>query len=90
MYKARQHLNKQALVNLYYSYVYSYLTYCLETWGCAVKTELHCLSLLQKEIIRVMSFSHYLHVHHTQPLFISLKILPLECMGLYIMSIVCS
>ena len=49
MYKARQHLNKQALVNLYYSYVYSYLTYLIETWGCASKTQLHCLFLLQQK-----------------------------------------
>ena len=30
MYKARQYLNKSSLVNLYYSYVYPYLTYCIE------------------------------------------------------------
>ena len=41
MYKAMQHLNKQALVNLYYSYVYPYLTYLIETWGCTCKTQLH-------------------------------------------------
>ena len=30
MYKTRQYLNKSSLVNLYYSYVYPYLTYCIE------------------------------------------------------------
>ena len=30
MYKAIQYLNKSSLVNLYYSYVYPYLTYCIE------------------------------------------------------------
>ena len=30
MYKARQYLNKSSLVNLYYSYVYPYLTYCIK------------------------------------------------------------
>ena len=32
MYKARQYLNKLLLVNLYYSYVYPYLTYCIKVW----------------------------------------------------------
>ena len=49
MYKARQYLNKSSLVNLYYSYVYPYLTYCVEVWGCAYPTHLQCLFLLQKK-----------------------------------------
>ena len=76
MYKARQYLNKSSLVNLYYSYVYPYLTYCIEVWGCAYPTHLQCLFLLQKKIIRIITFSHYLA--HTEPLFMSLEILPLE------------
>ena len=44
MYKARQYLNKSSLVNLYYSHVYPYLTYCIEVWGCAYPTHVcfHC------------------------------------------------
>ena len=42
---------------LYYAYIYPYMTYYIEVWGCA---QLNCLLLLQKKIIRVMSFSHYL------------------------------
>ena len=49
MYKARQYLNKSSLVNLYYSYVYPYLTYCIEVWGCAYPTHLQCLFLLPKK-----------------------------------------
>ena len=75
MYKAMQHLNKQALVNLYYSYVYPYLTYLIETWGCTCKTQLHwtLVGIYYKKIIRIISFSHYLD--HTEPLFMSLEIL---------------
>ena len=54
MYKARQYLNKSSLVNLYYSYVYPYLTYCIEVWGCAYPTHLQCLFLLQKK-----NYSYY-------------------------------
>ena len=76
MYKARQYLNKSSLVNLYYSYVYPYLTYCIEVWGCAYPTQvwgcaypthLQCLFLLQKKSFVSLHFhiilltqSHYL------------------------------
>ena len=35
MYKARKYLNKNSLKNLYHAYIYPYLTYCVEVWGCA-------------------------------------------------------
>ena len=37
MYKARQFLSKRALLDLYYVYIYPYLTYCIEVWSCALK-----------------------------------------------------
>ena len=49
MYKVRQYLDKSSLVNLYYSYVYPYLTYCTEVWGCAYPTHLQCLFLLPQK-----------------------------------------
>ena len=33
MYKARQYLNKKALLNIYYSYICPYFIYCIEVWG---------------------------------------------------------
>ena len=33
--KARKYLNKKSLVNLYHSFVFPYLTYCIEIWGIA-------------------------------------------------------
>ena len=75
MYKARRHLNKHSLRNLYYAYIYPYLTYCVEVWGCASKCQLSSLFLVQKKI-RIMTFSPYLA--HTDPLFKGLKILPVN------------
>ena len=49
MYRAKNFLNKSSLIGLYYSYIYSYFTYCLETWGCASKTQPNPLFLLQKK-----------------------------------------
>ena len=76
IYKARSVLSKTSLVSLYYSYVYPYLTYCNEAWGCAMQTHLHPLFLLQKKIIRLITFSTYLA--HTCPIFLNLQLLPLE------------
>ena len=76
MYKARQFLTKKALLVLYYAYIYLYMTCCIEVWGCASQTQLNCLLLLQKKIIRIMSFSYYLA--HTNPFFLSMEVLPLR------------
>ena len=46
MYKARQFLTKKALLMLYHAYIYPYMTYCIEVWGCASQTQLNCLFLL--------------------------------------------
>ena len=73
MYKARQFLTKKALLMLYHAYIFPYMTYCIEVWGCASQTQLNCLFLLQKKIIRIMNFSHYLA--HTNPLFLTMKVL---------------
>ena len=76
MYKARHFLPKKALLMLYHAYIYPYMTYCIEVWGCASQTQLNCLFLLQKKIIRIMNFSHYLA--HTNPLFLSMEVLHLR------------
>ena len=76
MYKARQYLSKCTLLNLYYAYIYPYMTYCIEIWGSATQTHLNCLFLQQKKIIRIMNFSHYLA--HTSPLFHSMEVLPFK------------
>ena len=81
MFKARQFLTKKALLMLYHAYIYPYMTYCIEVWGCTSQTQLNCLFLLQKKIIRIMSFSHYLA--HTNPLFLSMEVLPLMKIFLY-------
>ena len=41
--KARKYLNKKSLVNLYYSFVFPYLTYSIEIWGNASDIHLDAL-----------------------------------------------
>ena len=76
MYKARQYLTKKALSMLEHAYIYPYMTYCIEVLGCASHTQLNCLLLLQKKIIGIISFSHY--ITHTILIFLSMEVLPLR------------
>ena len=61
---------------LYYSYIYPYLIYCIEVWGISPHTHLKPLLLLQKKIVRIMTFSSY--YAHTAPILNDLKILTID------------
>ena len=76
MYKERHYLNKHTLKKLYHAYIYPYLTYCVEVWGCAFKCHLNSLFLLQRKILRIITFFPYFA--HADPLFKSLEILPID------------
>ena len=52
--KAREYLNRNALLTLYYSFVYPYLTYYNHVWGCTYQTNLKQLFILQKKALRIM------------------------------------
>ena len=47
LYKARQFLYKKERKQLYYSYMYPYLIYCIDVCGSACQTHLHPLCLVQ-------------------------------------------
>ena len=55
---------------------YPYLIYCVEIWGISPQTHLKSLFLLQKKIVRVMTFSTY--CAHTGPIFKNLNILTID------------
>ena len=71
--KARKYFDKSVLINLYYSFIYPYLSYGIEVWGNVCKTSMLSLFRLQKKIIRVIASKPFRE--HTAPLFSSLKIL---------------
>ena len=52
--KAREYLSRNALLTLYYSFVYPYLTYCNPVWGCTYYSNLKQLFILQKKALRIM------------------------------------
>ena len=73
--KARM-LGKKALLSLYYSLVYPYLTYCCQVWGATYLYNIEILNKLQKKAIRIIcSQSKYAH---TEPLYKELKILDVK------------
>ena len=76
MCRARSCLTKRSLKNLYYSYIYPYLIYCIEIWGISPQTHLNPLLLMQKKIVRIMTFSSY--YAHTAPIFRDLEILTID------------
>ena len=52
--KARQVFNVATLITLYYSFIYPYLTYCIEVWGKAPDIHLQKLFQLQKRGIKII------------------------------------
>src|SRR6218665_1275277 len=63
IYKIPSHV----MVNLYYSLIYPYLTYCNMIWSSTYTSRLSHLVILQKKAIRIITKSPY--NSHTAPLF---------------------
>jgi hypothetical protein len=65
--KLRQYVRKDTLINLYYSLVFPYISYCNIVWGNAYSSILKPLVILQKRVIRIISFAPRLA--HSAPIF---------------------
>ena len=75
-YKIRSLVPNNILLNLYYTFIYPYLLYCILIWGGTHKTHLNDILLLQKKVVRIITKSDYLA--HTDPLFYSTGILKID------------
>jgi hypothetical protein len=69
-------LPRNVLVALYYSLIFPYLSYCNITWASNYQSHLARLVILQKRAIRTICKRPY--GESTQPLFVSLRILPFD------------
>ena len=76
LYKTRCYLDKIALKNMYYTFVFPYLIYCNEIWGNAAAVHLDPLIKLQKKCVRTLTFSDY--QAPSEPIFQNLNILNFE------------
>ena len=86
MLRARNYVTKKCLKTLYYSYLYPYLIYCIEIWGISPQTHLTPLLLLQKKIVRIMTYSTF--YTHTAPIFKELQILTIDKLVVHRIAIV--
>ena len=81
--KARQTLYITTLIQLYYSFLYPYLSSGIIIWGQASDNVLSPLVIAQKRAIRLI-YGEKIRVH-TKPLFLKSKILPLHY--IYLLSV---
>ena len=73
LYKVRHFLNTDILKSLYYSLLYSYISYSTFVWGSNYKTKLKRIHILQKRALRVINFAD--RKAPSRPLFQRLDIL---------------
>ena len=74
--KACKYLNKKSLVNLYHSFVFTYLFYGIEIWGNASDNHLDALLKILKKLFVLYHIPLFLA--HTDDLFKELNILPVH------------
>lgn len=72
--KVRDKLPRDTCLSLYDSLIMPYLSYCHTVWGCAPKTRLQRLNLLQKRAVRTITHSQYLA--HSAPLLVDCRLIP--------------
>lgn len=77
--RIRHFLPRHILVNLYYSLIYPYLSYCNLTWASTYRSRLASLTTLQKRALRIICKAPFRA--HTKNLFLNLDILPFECIN---------
>ena len=76
LFLTRHLLTRETLKNIYLTLVNPHITYCHTVWGNTYKKHLMPLILVQKRIIRTITFSR--KYTHTAPLFQSLNILNIK------------
>ena len=57
MYKIRYNLTTEALISIYYTLCYPYLTYCVPIWASTWPSFLKKVIITQNKIVRCISFS---------------------------------
>ena len=55
--RARKIFKTETLLTLYHSFIYPYLTYCVEVWGGANKCYISSIVKLQKSAVRIITSS---------------------------------
>ena len=74
--KVRNALNQDALLTVYYSFIYPYIQGGAGIWANTCKRYMLDILLKQKQVVRIIAGARYLD--HTVPLFKELNILPID------------
>ena len=74
--KVRTVLNKDALLSIYYSFIYPYMQRGITIWANESKGNMMDILVKQKQAIRIIAGVNYRE--HTVPLFKQLQILPID------------
>ena len=72
LYKLCHYLNEATIKSIYYAIFISHLSYVCTAWGHNMIPK-HCITLLQKKAMRVISFTRY--DAHTVPIFVKVNII---------------
>ena len=69
--------------NVYYSLIYSHIVYAIEVWGSAFKSELKKIFVLQKRVMRLLTFNDVYPTTPgppipTEPFFAKLNVLKVD------------
>ena len=83
--KARHYLSLKLLLTLYNTMIYPYLTYCNVIWANTHSTRLKSIFMLQKKIVRIITFSNY--TEDWRPLFKYLNIFDIYELNIYLTGI---
>ena len=73
MYRCSKVLDRYSMYMLYSTLFLPYLLYCMEIWGNTYPTNLHCINMLQRRVIRLMHNAQ--RCDQTTPLFYKARIL---------------
>lgn len=76
IYKMSKLCTQKVLLTLYYSLVYSHLSYGISIWGSAEDKLIEKLRIAQKRVIRIVNNSD--HVAPSSPIFSKFNILPFD------------
>ena len=79
--RARRLLYRQTLYMLYNSIIKPHLIYGITVWGNTHKKNLHKIHLMQKRIIRIITFSEF--CAHTAPIFKKTNIMSIYNLQIY-------
>ena len=58
--RAHKFFNRRTLLTVYHAFIFPYVIYCVEIWGNASDIHLIPIIILQKKIVRAITFSRYL------------------------------